>query len=149
MVQHNGEATLLIPPKRIFPSTPAFRESIRSSSTVQYQRPFRWQRHFNLADVRSTQVRLSSYPATSTRATSSESSGVPGISYLSGKAFKWLGVQILNGVVGRLVVFCRRHIINGLINPLKPAPCQDRAQWLLKRERTVSRVVEDLLELST
>lgn len=152
--QHNGEATLLIPPKTILLSSTASRdsESIKSSSTIQYQRPFRWQRNFNLTDIRSARVRLSdsiTYSASSVRSTSTGSSGVPGIGYLSGKAVKWLGVRILDLIVEPLVISRRRQVIKGLVKQLKMIPSQDRAEWMLKRGRTISRAVEDLLELST
>lgn len=100
--QHNGEATLLIPPKGGFqsstPRTESDAVSIRSlqpSSTIQYQCPFRWQSNLSSTDVRSTQARLrNSIASSSSNSFSTASSGVPGIGYLSGKAVKWVGSKI-------------------------------------------------------
>lgn len=86
--------------------------------------------------------------STSALSTSTASSGVAGIGYLSGKAVKWVGVQMLD-VIEPLVIFRRRRIIHGLIKQLKTVPVQDCSEWLFKRKRTLNRAVEDLLELST
>jgi hypothetical protein len=68
--------------------------------------------------------------------------------YLTGKAIKWLGIQILNAVEP-LVIFSRRRAIGGVIKQLKNVHGQDRANWILQRERKINRTVEDLLELTT
>jgi hypothetical protein len=124
--------------------------SSRSSNTIPYQRPIRWQRNPSLTDIRSMRMRLRNSIASSSNSalsTSTGSSGVPGIGYLSGRAVKWTGVRILDGLES-LAIFRRRRVINGFIKKLETIRDQDRTKWILKRERTVKRASEDLLELS-
>ena len=78
---------------------------------------------------------------------SSGSSGVPGIGYLSGKTVKWVGVQILNAV-DPVVIIVRRRYIHRLIKRIRQISVEKRADWMVKRELTILRAVEDLLELS-
>src|ERR1700684_2057592 len=86
--------------------------------------------------------------STSALSTSTGSSGVPGISYLSGKFVKWIGLQMLDAVEP-LVISSRRRTIRGLVKELQKISDQDRSKLVIRRERTISRAVEDLLELST
>jgi hypothetical protein len=76
------------------------------------------------------------------------SSGIPGIGYLSGKAVKWVGVRMLDMFVP-LEISRRRRVIIGLVKQLEKIPDQDRSRWILKKERSINRAVEDLLELTT
>jgi hypothetical protein len=149
--QHNGEATLLIPPKDIFPSSTPPKEpdgisvtSLRSSRTVPYQRPIRWQMNPSLTDLRSIRTRLSDSISNSS---SSGSSGVAGIGHLSGKGIKWVGVKILD-TFEPVVIFKRRRTISGLIKKLEEVSAADHAKWILKRRQKFNQMMEDLLELS-
>lgn len=154
---HNGEATLLTPPKSIVPlnlsNTPSDLASIRSTrsrNTIQYQRPFRWQSNPSLTDYRSMQVRLRdsiNASSTSSLSASSGSSGIPGIGYMSGKAVKWVGMQILNSFVP-LEIRRRRWVIHRFIKRLGEVPVDKRAEWVTKKEHKAVRVVEDILELT-
>lgn len=150
--QHNGEATLLIPPHGIFQSERHHTEFdvVSVASTIQYQRPFRWQVNHSLADLRSMRTRLVNSTTSSSFALSmsTESSGEPGIGYLSGKAVKWVGVQALS-VIELLAISRRRQVISDLIKQLEKVALQDRSEWIFKRARAINRAVEDLLELST
>jgi hypothetical protein len=104
--QHDCTATLLAPPKCIIQSIkpPAWSDAAsiittRSGRTIEYQRPFRLG-NLSLTDLRSMRTRLhDSVSLTSGSSSSIASSGVPGIGYLSGKAVKWIGMQILDGFV--------------------------------------------------
>lgn len=151
--QHDGEATLLIPPKGKLrgESDEVSIASSRSSNVVQYQRPFRWQCNPSLTDLRSMRMKLHNSilsSSTSAISTSTGSSGVPGIGYLSGKAVKWAGEQILNAFIP-LEISRRRRAISGLIRQLENIPEQDRAKWMFNKKRKIDQAVEDLLELTT
>lgn len=153
--QNDCTATLLVPPKCIVQSTPSTTQSdaasvrtTRSGRTIQYQRPFRLG-HLSLTGLRSTQIRFrNSISSTSVSWSSIASSGVPGIGYLSGKVVKWVGMQILNGIVP-LEIYRRRRAIHELVRQMDVIPVADRAAWVVRNERKVSRAIENLLELSS
>jgi hypothetical protein len=79
---------------------------------------------------------------------STASSGVPGIGYLSGKAAKWVGIQILNAFVP-LEICRRRWVIRRLLKRIEKIPIEECAGWLVREERNITHAVEDLLELSS
>lgn len=148
--QHNGEATLFNPPTDAFQESLPHSESdvvsvrsLETSRIVQYQRPFRWGYNLSLADLRSMRTRLSN----SNMSISTGSSGVPGIGYQSGKAVKWLGVQML-GAISQLVIFRRRRVIKMLIKRIETIPRLQRSEWVLENEGKINRAVEELLELT-
>jgi hypothetical protein len=153
--QHDCTATLLAPPKCITQSvTPPARSdaasitTTRSGRTIQYQRPFRLG-NFGLTDLRSMRTRLhDSVPSTSGSSSSIASSGVRGIGYLSGKAVKWVGMQILDGFVP-LEIRRRRWIIRGLMKRMDVIPFEERAPWIVRNVRKISHAIENLLELSS
>lgn len=106
----------------------------------------------SLTDLRYIRTRLRGSICSSSEAVTSSStsasSGVPGIGYLSGKGVKWVGLQILDAV--SFVEMRRRVWIIGRMSKRidKMAP-DKRTIWLLKNERKVNRTIEDLFELSS
>ena len=153
-IQHDGEATSLTPPEAIISTSPPQSEtasilSTNSSRTIPYQRPFRFQSSQSLTDLRSMQTTLRSSLAFSGSSTSMStiSSEVTGIGYLSGRAIKWFGMQILDGLVP-LEICRRRRAIRKLVKKIAQIPDTERAQWLIANETKVNRSLEDLLELS-
>jgi len=121
--------------------------SSASRSTIQYQRPFRFQASRSLADFRSMQVRLNR-SISSSGALSSASSGVPGVGYLTGKGVKWVGLQILKGI-GVVEIARRRWMITRLVSEMDRLDANSWERWLLTKENKVRRAAEDLLELSS
>jgi hypothetical protein len=93
------------------------------------------------------QVRLSS-SISSSGALSSTSSGVPGIGSVSGKAVKWVGLQILKGI-GVIKIVRRRWMITRLVREMGKLDADGWEVWLLTKEKKVRRAAEDLLELSS
>jgi hypothetical protein len=79
---------------------------------------------------------------------SSASSGIPGPGYLSGKAIKWIGEKVLEAYAS-LEIRRRMWVIGRLMKRLEKEPEETRWKWLLQREKSVNRLVDDLLELST
>lgn len=146
---------MLIPPEPIAPTRPPQSEtasilSTNSSRTVQYQRPFRFQSSQSLTDLRSMQTTLRDSLAASSRSSTSistTSSGVTGIGYLSGRAIKWVGMQMLDGLVP-LEIRRRRRAIRKLVKQIAKIPEAERGAWLVANEKRVNRSLEDLLELS-
>lgn len=125
--------------------------SMTSNDPIQYQRELKWRRHPSLTDIRSAQFRLRESifpsPSASMSSFSSTSSGVAGIGHSSGIAVKWVGLQILNAF-DSLEMRRRRWIIQKILKKIEKIPADKRAAWLLKNERKMNRVFEDLLELS-
>lgn len=145
-------ATILTPPDSIVPHTIDCSDSTSisssvSRSTIQYQRPFRFQASRSLADLRSMHVRLNR-SISSSGALSSASSGVPGIGYLSGRGVKWVGLQILKGIEG-VEIARRRWMITKLVNEMDGLGVNGWEKWLLTKEKKLRRAAEDLLELSS
>jgi hypothetical protein len=93
-------------------------------------------------------IRIRDSVSTSVSSGSTVFSVVPGIGYLSGKAIKWVGMQILNGIVP-LEIRRRRWVIRKLVRHMDAIPAGDRATWVLRNERKISRTIENLLELSS
>jgi hypothetical protein len=94
-------------------------------------------------------VRLrDSLSSTSVVSTTTASSGVPGIGYVSGKGVKWLGERILNAFVP-LEIRRRRWVIRRLVKRIDKIPVEQCAVWLVKKESKITRAVENLLELSS
>lgn len=85
--------------------------------------------------------------STASFSASTASSGIPGIGYQSGKVIKWVGTQIIDALLP-LEIFRRRMLIKILLKKIERVPFHRRAPWLVKKERTMNRAVEDLLELS-
>ena len=154
-IQYDGEATLLVPPEPITSISPFQSEmsstlSTNSSCTIPYQRPSSFQGNQSLTDLRSMQTTLRNSLAVSSRSSmsmSTISSEVTGIGYLSGRAIKWVGMQILDGLVP-LEIRRRRWAIRKLVKQIANIPDAERAQWLVANETRVNRSLEDLLELS-
>lgn len=127
-----------------------------SRKTIEYQRPFQWQANPSLTDLRSIQKKLrGSYHSSLASASSSTalssstaSSGIPGIGYLSGKVVKWVGIQMLSSVVP-LEIRRRRRIIHRLVTKIDELPVDERAMWMSKRTVKIKRAIEDLIELSS
>lgn len=146
---------MLVPPKSIarlnrphVQSDAASITSTISRNTVQYQRPFRLG-NLSLTDLRSMHVRLrNSLSTTSIVSTTTASSGVPGVGYVSGKCVKWLGERILCAFVP-LEIRRRRWIIRRLVKRIDKIPVEQCAVWLAKKEGKITRAVENLLELSS
>jgi hypothetical protein len=68
---------------------------------------------------------------------STASSGVPGIGYLSGKAVKWLGLQILSGFA-TVQIYRRQTCKAGGEHARRTAHGMD------KRERDINHKIEEL-----
>jgi len=121
-------------------------ESVRFSdprNSFTYERPFQVRFHNpSLTDIRSWRGSLSS------DGMSSLSSGIPGPGYLCGKAIKWVGEKILDAVT-RLEIRRRVWVIGRLIKYIKEAPLGDLQNLVLKQEKSLHRLVDDLLELSS
>lgn len=155
LIQHDGEATLLIPPETITTTSPSQSETVsilstNSSRTIQYQRPFRFTSSPSLTDLRSVQTTLRDSLASSGESSASMStvsSGITGIGYLSGRAVQWVGIQMLDGLVP-LEIRRRRRAIRKLVKQIANIPETRRAEWLIVNEKRVNRSLEDLLELS-
>jgi hypothetical protein len=152
-IQDKGEATLLIPPKSIIPeATNALQSDVRSIGstssryTIQYQRPFQVKANPSLTDLRSAQVRLRHSITISML--SSESSGMPGIGYLSGKVVKWVGMQMLKAFTS-IEIYRRRWIIGKLVKEMGKMDLSRRGDWLVEKQREINRAVDDMLELSS
>jgi hypothetical protein len=79
---------------------------------------------------------------------STASSGVPGIGYLSGKAVKWTGVNVLK-VVGAAETFRRRRFINQLAAEVEALDPDDLANWLVQKEQNLNHAIADILEFSS
>ena len=86
--------------------------------------------------------------SSSAMSSSTASSGVPGIDYLSGKAAKWLGLQILSGFA-TVQIYRRQWVIHRLAKQMKNMPCERRTEWIVNLERDINRKIDDLLELSS
>lgn len=155
LIQHDGETTLLIPPGAFIKECPSQSETVsilstRSSRTIQYQRSFRLTSNPSLTDLRSIRTNLrgsltSSHESSTSISTTS--SGIPGIGNLSGRAVKWVGMQMLDALVP-LEVCRRRRVIRKLVKQIANIPKARRAEWLIVHEKRVNRSLEDLLELS-
>ncbi|KIM79891.1 hypothetical protein PILCRDRAFT_10061 [Piloderma croceum F 1598] len=149
---HDGDATLLIPPKNLFSSNhyalsdAASVSSTTSRSMIQYQRHFRLQGNPSLTDLRSMQCRLRESMASSS-CVSSASSGVPGIGYLSGKGVKWIGLKMLD-VIAAVAIRRRRHLIPKLVKRIRNLPADQRTEWMVKNQPQMNRTIQDVLELS-
>jgi hypothetical protein len=148
--QHNGFATLLVPPKDIScaaqhnqGSDSEFVPSGRSRNSITYQRPFRFQINPSLTDIRSWRNSLSSDEESFT------SSVTPGIGYLSGTAIKWVGEKILDLAITPLAVRRRIWVINRMINRMEKEPIDKFEKRILRKETSLHRLVDDLLELSS
>jgi hypothetical protein len=105
----------------------------------------------SLTDIRSMRNRLRksvSSPSTSGISSSTTSSGTPGIGYLSGKAVKCVGLRILSGI-GALEIRRRRWLIRRLVNQAGRIPEDRLVTWLMARSPTMTRAMEDLLELTS
>ena len=74
---------------------------------------------------------------------STASSGVPGIGYLSGKAVKWLGLQILSGFA-TVQIYRRQWVIHRLAKQVENMPGERRTEWIFKRERDINHKIEEL-----
>jgi hypothetical protein len=95
------------------------------------------------------QVNLrNSLSSTSVFSTSTASSGVPGIGYISGRAVKWVGMQILDAFVP-LEICRRRWVIRRLVKRIKTIPIEECAEWLVRKEPKIMQAVDNLLELSS
>jgi hypothetical protein len=153
-VQHNGDATLLIPPENLslthfIPSNAASVTSTASRSTVQYQRRFRLQGNPSLTDLRSMQCRLrESVASSSSSFLSSASSGIPGIGYLSGKGIKWVGLKMLDAF-SQVELYRRRQMIPRLVARIRNIPADERTAWIVSNRNQIYRSLEDILELSS
>jgi hypothetical protein len=143
--------TSLLQSPRYSTSDAASATSAFTLNTIEHQRRFSWNHNPSLADLRSMRNRLrtsiaSSSESTSTVSASSGSSGVPGIGFLSGKAVKWTGLQILQSL-NTLEIHRRRWVIRRLLNRAKKVPVHEFAGWLVKEEKNINRTIEDILEL--
>lgn len=67
---------------------------------------------------------------------------------MSGKAIKWIGEKVLEAYAS-LEIRRRMWVIGRLMKRLEKEPEETRWKWLLQREKSVNRLVDDLLELST
>jgi hypothetical protein len=92
------------------------------------------------------QVRL--HDSLSLTSSSTTSSIVPGIGYLSGKVIKWVGVRMLNALIP-LEIRRRRWLIRKLIERINRIPLDEAAAWLVRKERKITLAVDNLLELSS
>lgn len=153
--QHNGEATLLSPPVGLLPSKleseSASIRSMSSSNTTEYRQHFRWQTNPSLMDLRlaKNELRQSLTSLSSSELSSSTASSVvPGIGYMSGKVVKWVGLQILDGL-GALEIRRRRWIIRRLMAQMSAVPESQIETWVMKREAQVNHTIEDLVELTS
>jgi hypothetical protein len=79
---------------------------------------------------------------------SSTSSGVPGIGYLSGKGVKWVGLKILDAL-SEVEMRRRRRLIPKLVKHIGHLPADQRTEWMVNNQRQMNRTIEDILELSS
>jgi hypothetical protein len=112
-----------------------------SGNAIEYQRILRMGGRHSLTDIRSLQNRLV------TSSNSSASSGVLGPGYLSGKAVKWVGNKLLQGIV-QIEVRRRRWMIGRFMTNLARVTPADRCAWIVKKAHKMNQATEDLLELS-
>ena len=85
--------------------------------------------------------------SSSALSSSTTSSGVSGIGYFSGKVVKWVGLRLLDGYAF-MEIRRRRWVIKRFVKQIEDVSKDERAEWLVKRERKVNRTMDDLLELS-
>jgi len=85
--------------------------------------------------------------SSSALSSSTTSSGVSGIGYVSGKVVKWVGLRLLDGYAF-MEIRRRRWVIKRFVKRIEDVSKDERAEWLVKRERKVNRTMDDLLELS-
>lgn len=66
---------------------------------------------------------------------------------MSGKAVKWVGLQILN-TFDSIEIHRRRWVIQRFFKKIDELPIDKRSLWLMENDRKVNRTIEDLLELT-
>jgi len=157
-VQHNGETSVLDPPACVLSAIQSSSQSdsvsitsASSSNTTEYQRRFRMQVNPSLTDIRSMRNRLQKSIASSSTSgisSSTASSGIPGIGYLSGKVAKRVGLKILSSLEA-LEICRRRWLIRKFMTQIGRIPEDQLVTWLMARRGAVTRTIEDLLELTS
>jgi hypothetical protein len=90
---------------------------------------------------------IASSSSNSVSSNTTASSGIAGIGYVGGKAVKWIGLQILNSM-DMLVRRQRKYTIRRFIQKMGVISNHNRAVWIVREEKKINHIVEDLLELS-
>ena len=116
--------------------------SAGSRNVIPYDRPFHLQFNPSLTDIRSWRNNLSSDRS------SSASSGNPGLGYLSGKAIKWIGEQLLD-MFSPLEIRRRIWVDKRLIKRMERLSLNEAKRLLSRKWKPILRLANDLLELSS